>query len=194
MTDLPLTREEALQLIHEYNKDEKDLIHYLESEAIMGALASKLGEDVDYWRMLALLHDIDWGITKDNLGKHLTKMPGILKKAGFDDDFINAVLSHGYGHGIAGLLDKKRTKKIEHALACAETVTGLIHAYALVREGKISDMKAKGLKKRFKEKKFAAKVDREIIKECEHLGLTLEEFFGLAIEAVAGIKEEVGLK
>ncbi|MFX1253301.1 MAG: HDIG domain-containing metalloprotein [Promethearchaeota archaeon] len=194
MTSLPLTRDEALKLIHKYNKDKSDINHYLESEAIMGALANRLGEDIEYWRMLGLLHDIDWGITKHDLRKHLTEMPRILQKIGFDDEFINTVLSHGYGHNIAGLLDKKRTRKIEHALACAETVTGLIHAYALVRQGKISDMKAKGLKKRFREKSFAAKVSREIIRECEQLSLTLDEFFDLAIKAVAEIKEEIGLK
>ncbi|MFX0090709.1 MAG: HDIG domain-containing metalloprotein [Candidatus Hodarchaeota archaeon] len=194
MTGLPLTRDEALKLIYKYNEDKSDINHYLESESIMGALARRLGEDIAYWRMLGLLHDIDWGITKQDLGTHLTKMPGILRDVNFDDEFINTVLSHGYGYDIAGLLDKKRTRKIEHALACAETVTGLIHAYALVRQGKISDMKAKGLKKRFREKSFAAKVSRDIIRECEHLGLTLDEFFDLAIKAVAGIKEEIGLK
>ncbi|MHA2293647.1 MAG: HDIG domain-containing metalloprotein [Candidatus Hodarchaeales archaeon] len=194
MTELPITRNEALKLIYEFNKEQSDINHYLESEAILGALAEKLGEDVTYWRMLGLLHDIDWGITKNELGKHLSKMPEILSKAGFDDDFINIVLSHGYGYDIAGLLDKKRTQMIEHALACAETVTGLIHAYALVRKGKISDMKTKGLKKRFKDKNFAAKVNRAIIAECNHLDLSLNEFFGLAIQAIDSIREEVGLK
>ena len=191
---LPITRNEALILIREYNKEQSDIIHYLESEAIMGALAERLGEDVEYWRMLGLLHDIDWGITKDDLGKHLTKMPKILIGAGFGEDFINTVISHGYGYNIAGLFEKRRTKKKEHALACAETVTGLIHAYALVRNGKISDMKVKGLKKRFRDKSFAAKVNRTIIIEGENLGLTLDEFFSLAIKAIADIKEEVNLK
>ncbi len=191
---LPITRNEALILIREYNKEQSDIIHYLESEAIMGALAERLGEDVEYWRMLGLLHDIDWGITKKDLGKHLTKMPKILRGSGFDEDFINTVISHGYGYDIAGLFEKRRTTKIEYALACSETVTGLIHAYALVRNGKISDMKVKGLKKRFRDKSFAAKVNRTIIMEGENLGLTLDEFFSLAIKAIADIKEEVGLK
>ena len=87
MTSLPLTRDEALNLIHKYNKDKSDINHYLESEAIMGALANRLGEDIEYWRMLGLLHDIDWGITKHDLRKHLTEMPRILREAGFDDYF-----------------------------------------------------------------------------------------------------------
>ncbi|MFQ5979712.1 MAG: HDIG domain-containing metalloprotein [Candidatus Heimdallarchaeota archaeon] len=194
MSSLPITRDEALKLIQEYNKDKSDLNHYLESEAIMGDLARKLDEDVDYWKMLGLLHDVDWGITKNSQESHLSEMPGILQQAGFDDEFIATILSHGYGYDIAGLLDRRRTRKIEHALACAETLTGLIHAYAIVRQGQISGMKAKGLRKRFKDKAFAAKVNRDIIRECEKLGLALNEFFELAINAVAGIKEDVGLK
>lgn len=191
---LPITRDEALKLIYQYNKEHTDINHYLESEAIMGALAERLGEDVNYWRMLGLLHDIDWGITKNNLEKHLTKMPDMLRGVGFDEDFINVVLSHGYGYDIADLLDKRRTQKIEHALACSETVTGLIHAYALVRNGMVSDMKVKGLKKNFKDKAFAVKVNRNIIRECEHLSLNITEFFNLAIQAFTSIKEDIGLK
>jgi putative nucleotidyltransferase with HDIG domain len=193
MTGLPISRDEALALIHEYNKDQSDLNHYLESEAIMGALAAKLGENVDYWKMLGLLHDIDWGVTKNSPQDHLSEMPGILQRAGFDSEFITAILSHGYGYDIAGLLNRRRTRQIEHALACAETLTGLIHAYAIVRNGQISGMKVKGLRKRFKDKAFAAKVNREIIRECENLGLTLDEFFELSINAIAGIKEEISL-
>lgn len=194
MPELPITRQEALELLRKYNKDQSDFIHYLETEAIMRTLARRLGEDVEYWMMLGLLHDVDWGITKDDVAKHLTKMPQILTGAGFDDEFINTVLSHGYGYEIVGMADKKRTRIIEHALACAETVTGLIHAYALVRQGKISGMKVKGLKKKFKDKNFAAKVSRSIIRECEHLSLTLDEFFELAIQAIIEIREDVGLK
>lgn len=194
MTSLPITRDEALKLIHKYNKDKSDINHYLESEAIMGVLARKLDEDVHYWKMLGLLHDIDWGITKSSQKDHLSEMPGILQQAGFDEEFINTILSHGYGYDIAGLLDMKRTRKIEYALACAETLTGLIHAYAIVRKGQISDMRVKGLRKRFKDKAFAAKVNRDIICECENLDLTLDEFFKLAIKAIVGIKEEIDLK
>jgi predicted hydrolase (HD superfamily) len=104
------------------------------------------------------------------------------------------ILSHGCGFDIAGLKDKKRSGKIQHALAASETITGLIHAYALMRGGRVSDMEVKGLKKKFKDKTFARAVDRDIIKECEQLGLTLEEFFEVAINGIKNIKEEVGLK
>jgi hypothetical protein len=194
MADLPISREQAWELVKKYNSDKTDLNHYLESEAVMRELAKKLGEDEEYWGMLGLIHDIDWGITKNNVQTHLTKAPEILKEAGFDDEFIDVILSHGCGFDIAGLKDKKRSGKIQHALAASETITGLIHAYALMRGGRVSDMEVKGLKKKFKDKTFAAKIDRDIIKECEQLGLTLEEFFEVAINGIKNIKEEVGLK
>ena len=195
MAGLPISREQAWELIKKYNSEKTDLNHYLESEAVMRELAKKLGEDEEYWGMLGLIHDIDWGITKDNVQTHLTEASEILKEAGFDDEFIEIVLSHGYGfEELPHLKDKKRIRKIEHALAASETITGLIHAYALMRDGRVNDMEAKGLKKKFKDKTFAAKIDRDIIKECEQLGLTLEEFFEVAINGIKKIAEEVGLK
>ena len=191
---LPISREKAWELVKKHNSDEADLKHYLESEAVMRQLAEHLHEDEDYWAMLGLLHDIDWGITKDNVSTHLTKAPEILKRAGFDEEFIEALVSHGHGfEELPHLADKRRTKKIEYALAASETITGLIHAYALMRGGRVSDMEAKGLLKKFKDKTFAAKVERKIILECEALGLTLEEFFTIAIEGIKKIKERVGL-
>ena len=188
-----ITREQAIELLKKYNKDESDFNHFLESEAIMGALAKRLGEDEEYWRMLGLLHDVDWGLTKHNIKEHPTKAPEILREAGFDEQFITDVLSHGYGWDCAGLATKQRTRKIEHALASSETITGLIHAYALMRNG-MEGMKVKGLKKKFKDKKFTAAVNREIITECEKLGLSLDEFFELSINAVKEIADKVNLK
>lgn len=195
MADLPISREQAWELVKKYNSHEQDLIHYLESEAVMRELAKKLDEDEEYWGMLGLIHDIDWGITKENTEKHLTKAPEILKEAGFNDEFIEIVLSHGYGfEQLPHLKDKQRTQKIEHALAASETITGLIHAYALMRGGRVSDMEVKGLKKKFKDKTFARAVDRDIIKECEQLGLTLDEFFEVAINGIKKIANNVNLK
>ncbi len=194
---LPISREKAWEIIKKYNSHEQDLIHYLESEAVMKELAEhlKLKEDkVEEWAMLGLLHDVDWGITKNDISTHLTKMPEILKEAGFGNNFIENILSHGYGFPeLPHLAEKKRTEKVEHALAASETITGLIHAYALMRGKRISDMETKGLLKKFKDKTFAAKIDREIIKEIEVLGLTLEEFFKIAIEGIKKIKDKVGL-
>lgn len=189
---LPISREESWALVKRYNSDKSDLNHYLESEAVMRGVAKKLGENEDYYGMLGLLHDIDWGITKDNTVEHLTKAPKILKDAGFDQEFINIILSHGYGFDCAGLKDKKRSRKIEYALAASETVTGLVHAYALMRKS-IAGMEASGLMKKFKDKKFAAAIHRDITKEIENAGISLEELFKIAIESIQGISKEVGL-
>lgn len=191
-----ISRDNATQLLKKYNspEDKSDWNHFLESEAIMRELAKKLGENEEYFGMLGLLHDVDWGITKNNTTEHLTKAPAILKEAGLDDEFINNIVSHGCGFECAGLKDKKRTKKVEFALAASETLTGLINAYAIMRGKKISDMEVSGLKKKFKDKSFAAGCNREIIKECENLGISIDEFLGIGIEGMKKIKNEIGLE
>jgi len=194
---LPISREQAWILVKKYNTHEQDLIHYQESEAVMRELAEHLKlkpEKVEEWAMLGLLHDVDWGVTKEDVETHLTKMPEILEEAGFGHEFIENILSHGYGfHELPHLAEKQRTQRVEHALAASETITGLIHSYALMRGKKISDMEASGLRKKFKDKTFAAKVSREVISEIEILGLTLEEFFQVAINGIKKIKNNVGL-
>jgi putative nucleotidyltransferase with HDIG domain len=190
---IPLRRQQAWQLVLKYNKEQANLDHYLESEAIMRGLARKFGEDEEYWGMLGLLHDVDWELCKDDWHLHLTKAPEILKENGFDDEFIGIVVSHGYGFDCAGLKNKVRTKKIEHALAASETISGLIFAYALMRGRKITDMDASGLKKKFKDKRFAENCRRDIIQEIEKTGLNLDEYFQIAIDSLKNIKEEIGL-
>lgn len=198
MSSLPITKEQAWKIILKYNSHEPDLIHYLESEAVMRELAEHLKlkpEKVEEWAMLGLLHDVDWGITKDNVESHLTRAPEILEEAEFPRNFIENILSHGYGFSeLPHLAEKKRTEKVEFALAASETITGLIHAYALMRGKKISGMDSKGLMKKFKDRTFAAKIDREIIKEIDNLGISLEEFFEVAIRGILRIKERVGLE
>ena len=192
---LPLTREQAIKLLEKYSPEKSEMNHYLESEAIMKELAEKFEEDKEYWGMLGLLHDIDWSLTKSNVEEHGTKAVEILKEKGFDEDFIKIIQSHVYGHEIIPKFkDEKRNKKVEYALAAAETLTGIIYAYALMRGGKISDMELKGLKKKFKDKRFAENCNREIIKEIENTGLTLDEFLELSIEALKKIKGEIGLE
>jgi len=192
--NLPITRDQAIELLNSFPQEQSDMNHYLETEAIMRALAEKFGEDKEYWGMLGLLHDVDWAITKNSVSEHLKKAPEILKKAGFSEEFIDIILSHGYGHEILPeLKDRERTKKIEYSLASAETLTGIIYAYALMRNGRICDMEVGGLKKKFKDKSFAANCNREIIKEIEKTGMTLEEFFSLSIEAIKKIKDQINL-
>ncbi len=192
--NLPITREEAIALLKSMPQKDSDWNHYLESEAVMRAVAEKLGEEAEYWGMLGLLHDIDWALTRENWEEHCVKAEEILKEKGFDSVFIEIVQSHGYGYDeIPRFKDKKREKKIEHALASSETVTGLIYAYALMKGRKISDMEVKGLKNKFKDKTFAANCNREIIKEIEEF-MPLDEFFEIAIKAMKDIKEKIGLE
>lgn len=190
---LPMDREQAWQLILKYNNKEANLNHYLESEAIMRALAKKLNKDINYWGMLGLLHDIDWELTENDATKHLTLAPKLLKDAGFADDFIEIVLSHGYGFNCANLQDKKRSREVEYALSCAETTTGLVYAAARMRPDKIASLELSSLKKKFKDKKFAAGCNRDIILECEKMGISIDEFLQLAIDALKEIAPQIGL-
>jgi len=195
MSNLPITRNEAVDLLRSMNQQVSDMNHYLETEAIMRALAKKFGEDVEYWGMIGLLHDIDWVLTKSDWKEHCVKAEEILRQKGFDENFIRIVQSHGYGWDeIPAFKDKKRTEKIEHALIAAETLTGIIYAYALIKGRKISDMDIKGLKKKFKDKSFAENCRRDLVSEIEKTGLTLDDFFELSINALIGIKEDIGLE
>lgn len=194
MKELPMTREEAIEWLKSMPQEESDWNHYLESEAIMRALAEKFEDDVEYWGMLGLLHDVDWSLTKNNWAEHCIKAAEMLKEKGFDEEFIETVKSHGYGYDEIPLLkNKERTKKVEHALIAAETITGLIYAYALMRGKRISDMEIKGLKKKFQDKAFAANCKRDLIREIEKTGLELNEFFQISIDAMKKIKDQIGL-
>ncbi len=195
MNHLPITREEAVSLLKSMPQQDSDMNHYLETEAIMRALAKRFSEDAEYWGMIGLLHDVDWALTRNNCKEHCIKVAEILKAKGFDDVFIENVQSHGYGYDeIPFLKDKKRNSRIQHSLVAAETITGIIYAYALLKGKKVSDMESKGLKKRFNDKRFAANCNRELIKEIELAGLPIDEFFALSIEAIKKIKGDIGLQ
>ena len=195
MSDLPITREEAINLLKGMPQLDSDTNHYLETEAIMRGLAGHFGEDIEYWGILGLLHDIDWALTRDDWSEHCIKAVELLKEKGFDDEFIENVQSHGYGYDEIPLLkDKKRTSKIQHCLVAAETLTGIIHAYALIKGKRISDMDAKGLKKKFKDRKFAANCNRELVEEIELTGLSMDDLFILSIESIKKIKDQIGLE
>ena len=191
---LPIKRDQAIELLKSMPQEKSDMNHYLETEAIMKSLARHFNEDEEYWAMIGLLHDVDWALTKNDWTGHTVKAEELLKEKGFDDEFIQIVQSHGYGYDeIPIFKDKKRTKKIEYCLIASETLTGIIYAYALMRGRKIYDMEVKGLKKKFKDKTFAANCNRELVREIEKTGLDLSEFFKIAIDAVKEIAEEVGL-
>ena len=193
-TDFNIPREESLKLLQEHMKDQANLNHSREAEVIMRALAKHLNEDQELWGALGLLHDVDWEYGVDT---HCAKCRDILNEAGYDDFFIETIISHGYGASDCAqgaLKNKKRETKIQYALAAAETITGLIYASALVRpDKKLASVKVKSIKKKFKDKSFAAKVDREVIKECENLGLELSEFLEISLQAMQEISDEIGV-
>lgn len=195
MNSLPITRDEAIILLKSMPQANSDMNHYLETEVIMRALAERFGENAEYWGILGLLHDVDWALTKNDWREHCIKAAELLKGKGFNDEFIDNVQSHGYGYNEIPLLkDKKRNSEIQHCLIAAETLAGIIHAYALMRGKRISDMDAKGLKKKFNDKKFAANCNRELVKEIELAGLPMDDFFTLSVGAVKKIKDQIGLE
>ncbi|HQP04229.1 MAG: HDIG domain-containing protein [Bacteroidales bacterium] len=184
-----MERSEALLLLKKYVRNEKMIIHSIESEAVMRALAKKLGENEDKWALAGLLHDIDVELTNADPKIHGLQSVEILQKNGIDEEIIDAIMMH---NEIA--TGKQRHTKFQHALAAGETITGLIHATTLVYpEKKIANVKTSSVVKRMKEKLFAASVNREHILECELVGINLNEFAELSINAMKEISNEIGL-
>jgi putative nucleotidyltransferase with HDIG domain len=184
-----IERSDALALLKEYVKNENLVKHCLAAEAVMMALAERLGEDKEKWGLAGLLHDLDVEMVNADLSRHTRETERILRAKGVAEDIILAIKMHNErAHGI------KRSEKFHYALAAGETITGLVIATTLVYpDKKIKSVKAKSIKKRMKEKAFAAGVDRDIIMECEALGLSLDEFADLCLRAMQGIADKLGL-
>ena len=162
----------------------------------MGHLARHFGQDEEQWRILGLLHDIDFDRTKDTPVNHCVLAKDILTEAGVSDEAIEIICSHAWGTDCGGgdAKDKKRDRNIEHALVAAETVTGLVVATALMNpEKKLSHVKVKSLRKKYKSKAFARNVNRSFIAEIENTGVKLDDFFEIALRAMQGISDELGL-
>ena len=195
MEKLGITKEQADKLVEEYIKEPVTRLHLLESEAIMSEVAKHLNENEEEWGIIGLLHDIDWDFTKENQSQHCVKAVDILRSAGASDYLIETLQSHGYANEmIPDLMDKKRTTKIEHCLVAAETLTGVIVASTLVQpDKKLASVKLKSLKKKFKDKSFAAKCDREFIRECELAGIPLDTFLEIGLTALQGISDKLGM-
>jgi putative nucleotidyltransferase with HDIG domain len=193
--NLGINKNQADQLVNKYITNPVTKYHLLESEAIMRALAKHFRENEEEWGIIGLLHDIDWDLTKDNTREHTVKAVEILKSAGASDFLIETIVSHGYGNDLCGVhQDKVRTTKIQHALAAAETLTGIIVASAMVQpDKKLNSVKPASLLKKFKNKSFAANCDRQIILECEAIGLKLDEFLNLGLKALQEISDKIGL-
>ena len=190
-----MDRQEALTLLKTHLKDDKLVKHCLATEAIMKALAVRLGENPDTWGLAGLLHDIDFEETRNTPAQHTLPAAELLGRAGVSGEIIGAIREHN-----AEALGIQRAAKLGIALASAETLTGLIVAVALVMpDKKLAAVKAKSVIKRMKEKDFARAVNRDIIRECEKLGLSLEDtdrgpgFVTLSIAAMQAIAGELGL-
>ncbi len=195
MESLGLIYEQAQKLVEQYIPDQITKMHLRETEVFMRALAEHFHENPEEWGIIGLLHDLDWALTKDNQSEHCVKVQEILKETGASDFLIETIISHGYGHTIIPkLANKQRSIKIQYCLAAAETLTGIIIASALVQpDKKLSSVKIESLKKKFKNKEFAAKCNREIVMECEKAGIPLDEFLQIGLSSLQDIAPELGL-
>jgi putative nucleotidyltransferase with HDIG domain len=189
MSAYGISREEAVELLKKNIKNENLLKHCYASEAVMRALAERLGEDEDKWGLAGLLHDLDVELTDADLHRHVLETEKILIEKGVDPEIVDAIVRHNeQAH------DKKRESVFHHALAAGETITGMIIATALVYpDRKLASVKVKSITKRMKEKAFAASVNRDIIRECETIGIPLNEFAEISLGAMRGISGLLGL-
>jgi len=179
----------AYELLDQYISDEKMKNHCYASEAVMRALAKKLGRDEEKWALAGLLHDIDAEKTDKEPQRHALEAEPILKQYGIDDEIIDAIKMHN-----EEATGKERETEFQHALAAGETITGLITATALVYpDKKVASVKPKSIRKRMKEKAFAASVNRDTIRECEEIGIPLDDFIVLSLNAMKEIDTKIGL-
>jgi len=183
-----MTTDEVLASIRANVENENLIKHMLATEAIMRALARRLGQDEQEWGLTGLIHDIDVELTEGDMSAHSKLGADIARELGASESMSHAILCHNEAHGIPceTLLDK--------ALFCADPLTGLIVAAALVRpDKKLDGLDANSVMKRFGEKRFAAGANREQIAKCSEIGLELEDFIALGVEAMQGIAGELGL-
>lgn len=183
------TRDEALALLKKYNQSEGLIKHALAVEGVMRYMARKYGADEEKWGVVGLVHDLDYEKYPD---QHCQKTEEILKKNNWPDEVIRAVVSHGWGICV----DVKPESDMEKVLYAIDELTGLVVTSALVRPSKsVLDMKAKSVKKKWKDKRFAAGVDRSIIqKGAEMLGVEVSELITDTIMGMREVAEEIGLK
>ncbi len=185
-----IDRESALELLRSNVKNDNMIKHSIASEAVMRRIARELGEDENKWAMAGLLHDIDVEITNADLNIHTKEAVKILGDAGLDQDIIEAIRLHNETANPG----EKRSSVFHYALAAGETITGLIIATALVYpDKKIANVAVKSVIKRMKEKAFARSENRETIMECEKLGMGLDRFVELSLDAMRSIAVEIGL-
>lgn len=184
-----ISRDEAWNLLNEYIKQPNMVSHSLAAEVVMEALADYFGEDRNKWGIAGLLHDLDVEITNADLGVHGQETVKILNDKGIAPDVVEAIELHN-----EAACGRKRSERFHYALAAGETITGLITATTLVYpDKKIVSVKPKSIVKRMKEKAFAASVNRDIIRECELIGIPLNQFAEICLKAMRTIGPQIGL-
>lgn len=183
-----LTREEALELLRKYNQEPFHIQHGLTVEKTMRWFANELGygDEADYWAITGLLHDIDFEQYPE---EHYVKAPELLREAGVGEDMIHSICSHGYGI----CCDVEPEHEMEKVLFAADELTGLIGAAALMRPSKsVQDMEVSSVKKKFKDKRFAAGCSRDTIREgAERLGWELNDLFEKTLKAMQSCEDEI---
>jgi putative nucleotidyltransferase with HDIG domain len=183
-----MNRQEALESIKENVENENLIKHMLATEAIMRALAKRMGGDEEEWGLAGLLHDIDVELTEGDMTAHSKLGADLARDMGASKAIASAILCHNGTHGVAP------ETPMEKALFCADPLTGLITAAVLVRpDKKIESLEPSSVRKRFKEKSFAAGASREQIARCADIGLELDEFIAIGVEAMKGIAPQMGL-
>ena len=182
------SRQQAWELLNEYNKTDRALKHALAVEAVMRHMASKEGSDAEKWGLVGLIHDLDFEMYPD---EHCTKTGEILLERGWPEEIIRAAVSHGWGI----CSDVKPESPMEIMLYAIDELTGLVTAVALVRPSKsLGDLKAKSVRKKWKNQRFAAGVDRSVIeKGAEMLGVELPSLIDDVIEGMKPVASDLGL-
>ncbi len=187
-THIP-TRQEAYELLCKYNTNESLIKHALAVEAVMRYMARKNGEDEEKWGVIGLVHDLDYERHPD---EHCRKTPEFLREAGWPEEYIRAVVSHGWGL----CSDVKPVSVLEKTLYAVDELTGLVATSALVRPSKsVLDMEAASVKKKWKDKRFAAGVNREVIEQgAALLDMDLTELITDTIMGMRAAAREIGLE
>jgi putative nucleotidyltransferase with HDIG domain len=184
-----ISREDAVKLMEEYLQGDGLRKHCYATEAVMGAMAERLGYDPEVWGIAGLLHDLDYEETKNQPSQHGLKTAEILGERGVSPEIIEAIKAHN-----AEALGIDRKTDFDIALTCSECITGMVVATALVYpDKKLSSVKSSSIIKRMKQKEFARSVNRDLIRKCEDLHIPLEEFAELSLKAMAKISDKLGL-
>jgi putative nucleotidyltransferase with HDIG domain len=183
-----MQRDKAFEIIKEKLESENLINHSLAVEAVMRGLARKLSADEELWGLAGLLHDVDYEITADEPERHALLAKEMLAEYALPDELIHAIMAHNEENGT------ELETEFDRALYCADPITGLITACALVKPSKkLEDVAVKSVKKKFKDKAFARGANREQIDTCVNIGLERGEFIEIALTAMQGISGEIGL-